>query len=260
MCPHNYRKIKVIQLTDQQRLQLEDGFRQGKSHAHRMRCRAVLLKSTGLTSEQAGEQTDMPHISVNSWVKRFEAEGIKGLETRPGRGRKPIMDCSDEESVRKAMENDRQSVNRRLHICAARHLPVQLRFRKVSFALFQPLLHDTIWQKKLDYGYCKAAPMLEWLGNKWALVVLMKISESGPVRFNELYRSIPSMSEKVLSQVLRQLTADGIIRRKLFADVPPRTEYSVTDFGRTLLPHVQALINWGRQNFDTIMRNRQTKE
>ena len=52
----------------------------------------------------------------------------------------------------------------------------------------------------------------------------MKISESGPVRFNELYRSIPSMSEKVLSQVLRQLTADGIIRRKLFADVPPRTE------------------------------------
>jgi len=49
-----------------------------------MRCRAVLLKSTGLTSEQVGEQTDMTHISVNSWVKRFETEGIKGLETRPG--------------------------------------------------------------------------------------------------------------------------------------------------------------------------------
>ena len=73
-----------------------------------MRCRAVLLKSTGLTSEQA----DMTHISVNSWVKRFETEGIKGLETRPGRGRKPIMDCSDEESVRKAIENDRQSVKK----------------------------------------------------------------------------------------------------------------------------------------------------
>ena len=85
-------------------------FRQGKSHAYRMRCRTVLLKSTGLTSEQVGEQTDMTHISVNSWVKRFETEGIKGLETRPGRGRKPIMDCSDEEAVRKAIENDRQSV------------------------------------------------------------------------------------------------------------------------------------------------------
>ena len=54
----------------------------------------------------------MPHISVNSRVKRFETEGIKGLETRPGRGRKPIMDCSDEESVRKAIENDRQSVKK----------------------------------------------------------------------------------------------------------------------------------------------------
>ena len=105
-------KIKVIQLTDQQRLQLEEGFRQGKSHAYRMRCRAVLLKSAGLTSEQVGFQTEMSHISVNSWVKRFEAEGIKGLETRPGRGRKPIMDSSDEEAVRIAIENDRQSVKK----------------------------------------------------------------------------------------------------------------------------------------------------
>ena len=111
--------------------------------------------------------------------------------------------------------------------------------------------------KKLDYGYCKAAPMLEWIGNKWALVVLMKISENEPVRFNELYRNIPSVSEKVLSQVLRQLTIDGLIRRELFPDVPPRTEYSVTDFGRTLLPHVEALINWERDNFDTIISNRQ---
>lgn len=99
--------------------------------------------------------------------------------------------------------------------------------------------------------------MLEWLGNKWALVVLVKISESEPVRFNELYRNIPSVSEKVLSQVLRQLTTDGIIRRELFPDVPPRTEYSVTEFGRTLLPHVEALLNWGRKNFEQIMMNRQ---
>ncbi len=111
--------------------------------------------------------------------------------------------------------------------------------------------------KKLDYAYCKAAPMLEWLGNKWTLVVLMKISENEPVRFNELYRTIPSVSEKVLSQVLRQLAADGIIRSELFADGPPRTEYSVTDFGKTLLPHIEALINWGRDNFDTIMSNHQ---
>lgn len=114
--------------------------------------------------------------------------------------------------------------------------------------------------KKLDYDYCRAAPMLEWIGNKWTLVVLVKISESGPIRFNELYRNIPSVSEKVLSQVLRQLTADGIIRRELFPDVPPRTEYSLTALGQTLLPHVEALISWGRDNFDTIMSNRQNQK
>lgn len=111
--------------------------------------------------------------------------------------------------------------------------------------------------KKLDYEYCRAAPVLEWLGNKWALAVLVRISESEPVRFNELYRTIPSVSEKVLSQVLRQLVTDGIVGRRLFPDVPPRVEYSVTDFGRTLLPHVEALMDWGRENFDRIMANRE---
>ncbi|GAB6010231.1 helix-turn-helix domain-containing protein [Dysgonomonas reticulitermitis] len=75
-----------------------------------MRCRAVLLKREGLSSVHVGEQTEMTAQSVNGWVKRFEAEGIKGLYTRPGQGRKPIMDCSDEDAVRKAIESDRQSV------------------------------------------------------------------------------------------------------------------------------------------------------
>ncbi len=114
--------------------------------------------------------------------------------------------------------------------------------------------------KKLDYKYCKAAPMLEWLGNKWALVVLVKISENEPVRFNELYRNIPSVSEKVLSQVLKQLTTDGIIERQLYPDVPPRVEYSITDLGKTLLPHVEALIKWGQDNFEQIMINRHNNE
>ena len=77
-----------------------------------MRCRAILLKAIGFTSKKVGEQTEMTHISVNSWVKRFEAEGIHGLETHPGRVRKPIMDCTDEKKVRRAIENDRQSMKK----------------------------------------------------------------------------------------------------------------------------------------------------
>ena len=108
---YDYGKKKSY-TTDQERLQQEEGFRQGKRHVYRMRCRAVFLKSIGLTSEQVGLQTEMTHISVNSRGKHFETEGIKGLEARPGIGRMPIMDCPDEEAVRIAVENDRQSVKK----------------------------------------------------------------------------------------------------------------------------------------------------
>jgi transposase len=105
-------KIKQLDLTDFQRKQLENGFHNGSTHCFRMRCRAILLKGEGLSSAKAGEQTEMSLISVNSWVKRFLSEGVAGLQTRPGRGRKPIMDCSDEEAVRSAIEQDRQSVSK----------------------------------------------------------------------------------------------------------------------------------------------------
>ena len=103
-------RIKILILTDSERSSLWAGFRHGKSHVFGMRCRAILLKSEGLSSVCVAEQTQMTAQSVNGWVKRFELEGIKGLHTRPGQGRKPIMDCSDANAVRKAIESDRQSV------------------------------------------------------------------------------------------------------------------------------------------------------
>jgi transposase len=103
-------KIKTLILTESERSELTLGFRTGTSHCFRMRCHALLLKSEGLSSVRVGEQSEMTAQSVNGWVKRFQSEGIKGLYTRPGQGRKPIMDSSDEEAVRKAIESDRQSV------------------------------------------------------------------------------------------------------------------------------------------------------
>jgi transposase len=77
-----------------------------------MRCRVILFKSEGLSSAKDGELTDMSLVSVNTWIKHFLLEGIKGLQTRPGRGWKPVMDCTDEEAVRAAIEQDRQSVSK----------------------------------------------------------------------------------------------------------------------------------------------------
>lgn len=101
-----------LELSEAQRKELEKGYRKGTSHCYRMRCLAVLLRAGGMTLEAVGGRTEMGLKAVSRWVVRYKAEGIKGLETRPGRGRKPIMDCSDEEAVRRAIEQDRQSVNK----------------------------------------------------------------------------------------------------------------------------------------------------
>ena len=105
-------KITKIELSESERIKLNIGFKEGTSHCFRMRCKVILLKSEGLSSEAIGKMVEMTQISVNNWVKRYLLEGISGLETRKGRGRKPIMDYSDEEAVRNAIENDRQSVNK----------------------------------------------------------------------------------------------------------------------------------------------------
>ena len=101
-----------MELPEAQRLELERGFRLGEKHCFHMRCRAVLLKAAGLSAVKAGAQTDMSFVSVNAWVKRYMEEGINGLNTRFSRGRKPIMDSSDEESVRRAIEQDRQCASK----------------------------------------------------------------------------------------------------------------------------------------------------
>lgn len=103
-------KIKKLELTPVQKSALENGYRNGSSHAFRIRCKAVLLKAQGLSSPKIGEQLEMHQVSVNNWVKRFVSEGLKGLETRPGRGRKPIIGTQDAEIIRQAIEEDRSSV------------------------------------------------------------------------------------------------------------------------------------------------------
>ena len=74
---------------------------------------------------------------------------------------------------------------------------------------------------------------------------------------DELYKTIPSISEKMLSSVLRSLVTDGLVNRKIYPSVPPKVEYYVSEFGKTLIPHLEQLKQWGQENFDTIMENRQ---
>ena len=105
-------RITVLELSTEERLELEIGFREGSSHSFRMRCKAILLKSEGLSSEKIGDFVEMCSASVNSWVKRYKLSKIAGLHTLPGRGRKPLIGvATDGESVRKAIEQNRQSLS-----------------------------------------------------------------------------------------------------------------------------------------------------
>ncbi|MDE6397213.1 MAG: helix-turn-helix transcriptional regulator, partial [Muribaculaceae bacterium] len=93
-------------------------------------------------------------------------------------------------------------------------------------------------------------------GNKWALLVIIVLSENEPIRFNELGRKIPDISPRILSNTLRTLEADGLIDRKYFQEVPPRVEYSLTDTGRSLVPIIVSLTEWATKNMKTITDHR----
>jgi transposase len=95
-------KTKIIQLTDEQRGALEKGYKTGKTHSFRQRCQMILLKSERKrTSAEISRILGCCEVVVNRWIDRFEAEDVKGLETRLGRGRKPKLSMQNPQHVRK---------------------------------------------------------------------------------------------------------------------------------------------------------------
>ncbi len=103
---------------------------------------------------------------------------------------------------------------------------------------------------------CPIRNVISRFGNKWSLLVLLVINEGQTVRFNELGRMIPDISTRVLSGTLKTLEADGLISRKVYAQVPPKVEYTLTDSGRSLIPPVMQLIDWAKTNMKSVMRHR----
>ena len=93
-------------------MELTNGLKNGKCHAFRSRCQAILLKADGRTSKEVGSIVGMCNVSVNSWLKRYNSEGVQGLDTRPGRGRKPlIFKEEDQEAILEAVKANRQRIS-----------------------------------------------------------------------------------------------------------------------------------------------------
>lgn len=107
---------------------------------------------------------------------------------------------------------------------------------------------------------CPVRNVIARFGNKWALLTVLIIGEQGVVRFNELSRLIPDVSSRVLSSTLRTLEADGFIDRKVYAVVPPKVEYRLTEVGESLLPLIQQLTEWAQTNMKKVISHRKDYE
>lgn len=106
-------RVNTPILTTEQRQELEHGVKHGSRHCFRMRCQSVLLKADGRNSKDVGAITGMRDVSVNSWVKRYNTEGISGLQTKPGRGRKAIIsEVEDKPAILAAIKANRQRMRR----------------------------------------------------------------------------------------------------------------------------------------------------
>jgi DNA-binding HxlR family transcriptional regulator len=103
--------------------------------------------------------------------------------------------------------------------------------------------------KAADSPYlCPVEATIDVVGGKWKSVILFHLLRSpGPIRFGEFRRLLPRVTQQMLTTQLRELEADGVILRKVYAEVPPKVEYSLSDFGRTLHPIIEKMLEWGQQ-------------
>ena len=105
-------------------------------------------------------------------------------------------------------------------------------------------------------GPCPIEQVLDVFGGKWKPAIVYSLEEQGTLRFNEMRRLIPTVSQRMLTQQLRALERDGVIRRKQFLEVPVRVEYSLTPLGVSLGPLGKAVVAWGDANMAKVERAR----
>jgi DNA-binding HxlR family transcriptional regulator len=96
----------------------------------------------------------------------------------------------------------------------------------------------------MDESECPIKTTLDVIGGKWKPLILFYL-KGGALRFSDLRRRVPSVTQKMLTDRLRELERDGIVHRKVYPQVPPKVEYSLTAYGKTLAPVLEAMCAWG---------------
>ncbi|WP_449622419.1 winged helix-turn-helix transcriptional regulator [Robertmurraya sp. Marseille-Q9965] len=111
-------------------------------------------------------------------------------------------------------------------------------------------------KKKIRNGEfnCEKEFTLSLINGKWKITIIYYLGTNGKLRFSEIKKLFPKISHKVLTAQIRELEADGIVSRRVYPEVPPRVEYSLTELGESLMPIVLMMYEWGKKNINSFVR------
>ena len=104
---------------------------------------------------------------------------------------------------------------------------------------------------------CPIRNILTRISDRWSMFILLTLNgKQEPMRYSDILAAIPDISQKMLTVALKNLEADGLVERHAFAEIPPRVEYNITERGKTLMPHINALVEWALDNLADILNDR----
>ncbi|WP_346857679.1 helix-turn-helix domain-containing protein [uncultured Draconibacterium sp.] len=104
------------------------------------------------------------------------------------------------------------------------------------------------------YPTCPIRNVINRISDKWSLLILSTLNQNHIMRYKELNNAIPDISQKMLSSTLKRLEEDKLIKRKMYAEIPPRVEYSLTKTGKEFMPAIDMMVNWALEHFEEITR------
>jgi len=111
-------------------------------------------------------------------------------------------------------------------------------------------------ENNFEEDICPACGIIDRFGDKWSLRVLVLLHKNEVLRFNEILKGTPGISQKMLTTALKKLEEDKLISRKMYPEIPPRVEYRLTTLGESLIPALESVILWAIANSEEILANR----
>lgn len=121
---------------------------------------------------------------------------------------------------------------------------------------FRATLKKYAADAKVSKAFCPIRDILDKIGDKWSMLVILNIGAEGVLRFSEIKERIENISQRMLTVTLRALEEDGFITRKVYAQIPPRVEYALTPLGESLSQELVHLAEWAYAHGNTIMKSR----